>query len=442
MKFSKFVHFFELSNALALYHAIDIKVIYFPSMRIADKQALLDRTDHQTVEYLSKQGFIVNDNEDETARLATISQKEIEKVDIQLMYLLLTEKYNLACRYCFFEEGMPASSQAKMSVETARNALDCFSNWVSSKGTPNIQLYGGDPLINMDALVLSIDYVQYLIASGKLPKNSYISIICNGTLVNEKFIAFMGNHKDIVNISVSIDGPGRLHDEWRVDHQGRGSYDKTTRGYQLLKDAGLKPAISYTLSPSHIPHLDKITSWIIAQKPNGISFNTMTDIPGMVMNQTYAEQAAKFMIKAFIRFREEGLYEDRMMRKIKSFVAQKRFLKDCCGYGQQIVVAPDGRIGTCHGFTASRKYLVSNVNRLDSFDPYQHPIFQEWAKRSPINMPECHDCLGLGICGGGCALNAYHRNGSIWAIDDIFCPQTKEILAWMIADTHNQMFSP
>lgn len=106
--------------------------------------------------------------------------------------------------------------------------------------------------------------------------------------------------------------------------------------------------------------------------------------------------------------------------------------------GGQIVIAPDGHVGICHGYLGSRKYFVTNVNNM-KFDPQSDPVFMEWSRRSPLNMDICRDCPALGICGGGCPLNADYEKGSIWEIDKRFCVHCKATIEWLIWDLYKQM---
>jgi len=151
---------------------------------------------------------------------------------------------------------------------------------------------------------------------------------------------------------------------------------------------------------------------------------------------------AEALIVAFKRFREVGIYEDRMMRKVNAFTRGKLLAKDCAGCGEQIVVAPDGQIGVCHGHVWDRKYFGPNVNDIGDFDPRTSEIFCDWNRRTPLNMAECFNCPALGVCGGGCARNAETRHGSIWTVDDNFCPHSLLTLEWMMREAHNSMFPP
>ena len=199
----------------------------------------------------------------------------------------------------------------------------------------------------------------------------------------------------------------------------------------------MRPGISCTLPPNSLASIDEITAWLVEMKPGGVSFNAMADTRKMKMDYQYAKAVAKAILRAFIILREEGIYEDRMMRKIKSFSQSEWYLKDCAGYGEQVVIAPDGEIGICHAHVSDRKFFHGNVNDTSPFDPHTDSAFLQWAIRSPINFPTCNSCAGLGICGGGCAHNAEVRHGDIWQVDDQVCPHVLTSLKWMIEETYS-----
>jgi len=71
--------------------------------------------------------------------------------------------------------------------------------------------------------------------------------------------------------------------------------------------------------------------------------------------------------------------------------------------------------------------------------PQKSKTYIEWNKRTPLNMPECQDCVALGICGGGCPMNAYSNNHSIWALDERFCVHAKMTLEWLIWELYTNI---
>ena len=60
----------------------------------------------------------------------------------------------------------------------------------------------------------------------------------NGTLLNEEWCRFFKKYGFLIGIS--IDGPERVHDTYRVDKSGKGSFTKVVKGLQLLKDIGVQ----------------------------------------------------------------------------------------------------------------------------------------------------------------------------------------------------------
>jgi uncharacterized protein len=68
-----------------------------------------------------------------------------------------------------------------------------------------------------------------------------IGIQTNGTLLDEGWAASFRKHD--VQVGLSLDGPKQLHDAFRIDHSGRGSYDAAERGFQLLDASGVRCGI-------------------------------------------------------------------------------------------------------------------------------------------------------------------------------------------------------
>jgi uncharacterized protein len=138
------------------------------------------------------------------------------------------------------------------------------------------------------------------------------------------------------------------------------------------------------------------------------------------------------MLEYFELAREDGVYEDRVMRKVRAFTNKRIHTYDCQGLGSQLVCAPDGQLGICHEGIGARQFFFGQVSK--DFDFHHNPTVNEWKTRTPLNMPQCFDCPAIGICGGGCAYGAWLRNGSIWAVDDRFCTHSLATLRWMIWD--------
>ena len=171
-------------------------------------------------------------------------------------------------------------------------------------------------------------------------------------------------------VSISLDGPRFLHDQARKAIGGRGSFHNAKRAFDLFKAAGIAPGISCTLHKYNIDYMDEIVDFIVALKPSGVGFNPLIPAEdGSNPLDTNPEMVTKQMLKAFSRFRDLGIYEDRIMRRVKPFSEERFRLKDCMGVGGQIVINPEGKIGPCQAFYRDPdfgEYFPFDINALYS----------------------------------------------------------------------------
>ena len=74
----------------------------------------------------------------------------------------------------------------------------------------------------------------------------------------------------------------------------------------------------------------------------------------------------------------------------------------------------------------------------DDFIAIDDPTFIEWSKLTPLNNEECYSCPALGICGGGCPINAMNLKpgNTIHSIDERFCVHSKKTLEFFIKDLY------
>ena len=347
---------------------------------------------------------------------------------------------NLRCRYCYIEGAMPVEhSFSMMSKETAIKAINLFARLISNNPLdrtvrhPIIIFYGGEPLLNKEAFLAALDEIDRLKKNSELPPNLIISLVTNTTLVDEEIVKAIVEKG--VSVSVSLDGPKDLHDVNRIFINGKGTFQKVVKNLQWLQKAGAKVSVSCTVSQTNIDQLEGVLQWLISEfQIRSLGFNMLLDLPELTQaDEDYARKATEKLIKCYQIAREKGVYEDRIMRKIKAFVGKSLHLVDCGGCGNQIVVTPNGRIGPCHAYMGSGKFFPAHVDDR-GFDYFQNPVFVEWSQRSPFNIPKCQFCTAIGLCGGGCPYNAELKLGDIWKVDPNFCLHTKKILEWLIWD--------
>lgn len=452
--FSKFSHKFEKEGVIAFFHALRMKPAYLDSemgtivervRSLPDTQALLTSLTGSVQQDLvaaalnaliANKVLIKNPSADE--KVISHFRSSIPRPYIQIAYFILTENCNFGCSYCFVKRDSEARAGATvMTRETALKGLDIFCEQISKDKSrfeeeKNIIFYGGEPLLNITVLQFIVDKVREYQELGKLPQNTRLSIITNGSLLSEENIEIL--HKNNVAIGISLDGDECATDSCRMYAKGGPVYQDIMRGIERCKKLSVPFSLSVTLTEQSVNSFDTTLKELKKIGCKALGFNILLTDQNFQVSEEYNERAADCIIKGFEEFRKDCIYEDRMMRKLKSFADSRVYFFDCGAAGAgQIVIAPDGDVGICHGFLGSREYFPTNVSDV-KFDPAADPTFAEWGKRTPLNMPECQACAALGICGGGCPLNALKNTGSIWGMDERFCIHSKKTLEWLVWD--------
>lgn len=161
---------------------------------------------------------------------------EILDNEIQNVTLEVTEKCNLRCKYCIYNESHPeyrAFGHKNMDWEVAKKAVDFLKAHSQNSDERHIGFYGGEPLINYDLIKKTTDY------ANKLFDKMIYSMTTNATLMNEEIADYIMKNK--FNIIVSLDGYKELHNKNRLFVSGEGSFENTIRGLKIL----LKSAEKY-----------------------------------------------------------------------------------------------------------------------------------------------------------------------------------------------------
>ncbi len=364
IRLSKFAYYYTKDNNICAYNSLSMDTIYYDKKYdkcIKDyisgktKYEELGPTAKTIVDKMKKSDIIVDDSYDEKKVIDVIKPDIFKGVNIRVMVLHLTDFCNLKCKYCFIEGGMCENYvRQNMSKEVMKAAIDKYIKILDRghhKINPSIVFYGGEPLANWEVVKYGLEYLDKCKKSGKLKYDIDKVIISNGTLITKEIAKTLKKHN--VLVSLSMDGIKEVHDYNRIDYNNEGSFDKTMRGFNLLREVGLEPAVSCVMSPFAIKHIDKTIEFLLEElKIKGLGFNHVSIIPNLnYYNPEYEENFADAMlhVQDLIQEKYDDVYERRMGHKINCF-ADKLLLKaDCTGCGEQISVSPNGEIGICQG---------------------------------------------------------------------------------------------
>ena len=289
-------------------------------------------------------------------------------------------------------------------------------------------LYGGEPLLNWNVLRQIIDYIRLQESKGEMNGPVELVLETNGTLITNDIAKHLAHNR--VEVIVSIDGIKSVHDYYRQDKSGKGTWEAAVRGYDILRQEGCTTVVSSVFTEQYALNLQECLDYShnILETPS-IGLNLLHVLQD---SQVYHDTSLNYInsyIEAFEIASELSLYVEHIMRRIRPLIEKTIRVKDCGACGKRIVSDCDGHFGICEAFVGDDRYFLK---RDDISSVYCDSVFLEWNKRTVFSIPECDNCIAWAICGGGCVNNAISKFGSIYAQDTHICESSKAFVQWAL----------
>ncbi|MBR6718057.1 MAG: thioether cross-link-forming SCIFF peptide maturase, partial [Oscillospiraceae bacterium] len=152
---------------------------------------------------------------------------------VKALCLHIAHTCNLNCSYCFASQGKYHGDRAVMSFEVGKRALDFLVENSGTRRNLEVDFFGGEPLMNFQVVKDLVAYARSIEqAAGK---NFRFTLTTNGLLIDDDVIDFA--NRECSNVVLSLDGRKEIHDRFRVDYAGNGSWDKIVPKFQKLVKA-------------------------------------------------------------------------------------------------------------------------------------------------------------------------------------------------------------
>lgn len=345
---------------------------------------------------------------------------------IKALCLHVAHSCNLNCEYCFASQGKYHGERALMSFETGKRALDFLVENSGTRRNLEVDFFGGEPLMNWDVVKQLVSYAREI---EKIHgKNFRFTLTTNGMLIDDDVIDFC--NKEMSNVVLSLDGRKEIHDRFRKDYHGRGSYDVIVPKFQeLVRRRGGK---NYYMRGTFTHYNTDFTKDILSMadlgftelsmepvvcSPEDASALTESDLP--VLFEQY-----EILAKEMIRRKKEGkgftFYH--YMLDLKHGPCIYKRISGCGSGTEYMAVTPSGDLYPCHQFVGDKKYLLGNI-----YDGVTNTEIQnEFKLCNAYARKECSDCWAKLYCSGGCAANSYHASGSIKGVYEYGCELFKK----------------
>ncbi len=140
---------------------------------------------------------------------------------IKALCLHIAHTCNLNCSYCFASQGKYHGDRALMSFETGKRAIDFLVENSTGRRNLEVDFLGGEPLMNWEVVKQIVTYARSI--EEEAGKNFRFTLSTIGVLIDDEVIDFC--NREMHHIVLSLDGRREVHDRFRVDYAGRGSYD-------------------------------------------------------------------------------------------------------------------------------------------------------------------------------------------------------------------------
>ena len=348
-----------------------------------------------------------------------VGEVKKRKTVVKALCLHIAHDCNLACKYCFAEEGEYHGRRALMSYEVGRKALDFLIRNSGSRRNLEVDFFGGEPLMNWQVVK---DLVAYGREQEKVhDKHFRFTVTTNGVLLNDEIQEFI--NKEMDNVVLSLDGRKEINDQMRPFRNGKGSYDLIVPKFQKLAESRNqeKYYIRGTFTRNNLDFADLGFKQMSIEPVVGEESDPYAireeDIPKIC--EEY-DKLAKIMIE---REKEgKGFHFFHFMIDLEGGPCISKRLSGCGSGTEYLAVTPWGDLYPCHQFVGKEEFLMGNVDEGIT----KPEIAEAFRGCNVYSKEKCRNCFAKFYCSGGCMANAYHFEGSLNEAYDIGCEMERK----------------
>ena len=338
---------------------------------------------------------------------------------------------NINCTYCFFlsKEALYPNEKSRMSEETLETYI---RQLLESHRTPNVTVawQGGEPtLMKVEFFQHAVELVEKYRKPGQIIQHTFQT---NGLLLNDEWGVFFKEHDFLVGLSV--DGPREIHNTYRLDRNGKGTFDLVMKGWRVLRKHNVDFNILCTVNAANehhgrtvyrffrdelgakwvqfIPIVERATAETLEIANQGWSEHPgqkrllYTQEGNLVTERTVGgEQYGRFLVDIF----EEWVRRDVGKVFVQLFdVTLEAFFgrhllcihAPTCGYGPALEY--NGDFYSCDHFVEPR-FLLGNIHKTHMLEMVASPEQRKFGenKRDTLTT-QCKECKVRHLCNGGC----------------------------------------
>lgn len=346
---------------------------------------------------------------------------------VKALCLHIAHDCNLACKYCFAEEGEYHGRRAMMSFEVGKKALDFLVANSGNRVNLEVDFFGGEPTMNFEVVKQLVAYGRSLEEPNN--KKFRFTLTTNGILLDDAILEFA--NKEMSNIVLSIDGRKEINDLMRPTRNNHGSsYDIIMPKFKKVAESRNQTNYYVRGTFTHnnldfskdVLHLadegfEQISVEPVVAQPTDDYAIRPEDLP-----QIFQEYDA--LARELVQRKKEGRGFNffHFMIDLNGGPCVAKRLSGCGSGCEYLAVTPWGDFYPCHQFVGNEDFLMGNVDdgivRTDIRDSFKNC--------NVYSKEKCRSCFAKFFCSGGCAANSYNFHGNINDAYDVGCEMQRK----------------
>jgi uncharacterized protein len=338
---------------------------------------------------------------------------------------------NLDCAYCFYldrdADPYKALPARRMTLDTLERLVDTYLFY--SYPASVFAFQGGEPtLAGLDFFRKFVELQKQYGRNGQSVSNSMQT---NAILVNKDWCDLFREYNWL--LGVSLDGPQEVHDLYRFNKAGQGTWRKVMDAVELMKRERVEFNILCVLSQANVEKPRELYKFFRSLGVDNIQYIPLAEFDGLGNRLPFTitpEQYGRFLCETFdLWWPERRKVRIRCFDNIAEAVAGQKpgactMHETCDSY---VVVEYNGDVYPCD-FFVEKDWKLGNVD-LDSWPEIARRAKRYgFASKKTIAHPECSVCEYASLCHGGCPK---FRHGPRRQFEDLdyFCASYKMIFA-------------
>lgn len=309
------------------------------------------------------------------------------------LHLLLNEKCNFSCKYCYSAAGR---SSAELNMEQIRTMLDYFlsGNRKAVKERTLMFMGGGEPMLSWPLVQTATLYAEQVAKEQGIVL--HLSLTTNGSIMTDKMLDFLKEHQFTLQISFEL-----LPD---VQRKQRGNYESVAENLKHLTELGIKNYVRSTITAENVDRIPEMVEYCHKHFPDVKKLSCQQVVDPDYFTST--EIVDDFFLRYFKSFQEgNGLAEKYgiTLRSSSSHLLNYSKRERFCF--NLVCLTPYGTLTLCPDVSSPKEaaYDASVIGELQTSGViFNQQAFERLTYGTIHTIDKCRHCYARWNCGSGC----------------------------------------